>query len=45
MKLGQLDTFALLVGAFCHDYKHPGQNNLYHINSKSKYAMHYNGNL
>lgn len=43
MKLGQLDTFAMLIGALCHDFKHTGQNNLYHINTKSKIAMRYNG--
>ncbi|WP_426910591.1 hypothetical protein [Ralstonia pseudosolanacearum] len=28
MKLKQLDIFAMLVAALCHDYKHPGTNNL-----------------
>ena len=42
MKLGQLDVFAMLVGALCHDFKHTGQNNIYHINTKSKIAMRYN---
>ena len=42
MKLGQLDFFSLLIACLCHDYKHPGQNNLYQINAKTKYAMRYN---
>ncbi len=42
MKLGQLDVFSILVACLCHDYKHPGQNNLYQINAKTKYAMRYN---
>ena len=42
MKLTDLDIFALLVGAVCHDYKHPGTNNLFHINTQSKYALRYN---
>ena len=42
MQLGQLDTFAIVVAALCHDYKHTGQNNIFHINSKSKIAMRYN---
>ena len=42
MKLGQLDSFSLLIACLCHDYKHPGQNNLYQINAKTKYAMRYN---
>lgn len=43
MKLTELDVFSMLVGALCHDFKHTGQNNLYHINTKSKIAMRYNG--
>ena len=42
MKLKQLDIFAMLVAALCHDYKHPGTNNLFHINTQSKYALRYN---
>ena len=42
MKLGQLDFFSLLIACLCHDYKHPGQNNVYQINAKTKYAMRYN---
>ena len=42
MKLTHMDIFALLVAALCHDYKHPGTNNLYQINTRSKYAMRYN---
>ena len=45
MKLTELDVFSILVGALCHDFKHTGQNNLYHINTKSKIAMRYNGKL
>ena len=43
MKLGDLDKFAMLIGAICHDLKHTGQNNTYHINTRSKIAMRYNG--
>ena len=42
MKLGDLDKFAMLVGAICHDLKHTGQNNTFHINTRSKIAMRYN---
>ena len=42
VKLKQLDIFAMLVAALCHDYKHPGTNNLFHINTQSKYALRYN---
>lgn len=42
MRLTQLDMFSMLVGALCHDYKHTGQNNMYHINAKTKLAMRYN---
>lgn len=43
MQMGQLDTFAALIAALCHDYKHTGQNNLFHINSRSKISQRYNG--
>ena len=42
MKLKELDLFAMLVGALCHDYKHPGTNNIFQINTHSKYALRYN---
>jgi hypothetical protein len=42
MKLEDLDKFAILVAAICHDLKHTGQNNMFHINSKSKIAIRYN---
>ena len=42
MKLGDLDNFAMLVGAICHDLKYTGQNNTFHINTRSKIAMRYN---
>jgi hypothetical protein len=42
MKLSELDIFAILIAALCHDYKHPGTNNAYNINARTKYAMRYN---
>ena len=42
MKLSELDIFSILVAALCHDYKHPGTNNAYNINARTKYAMRYN---
>jgi len=42
MRLSELDIFAILVAALCHDYKHPGTNNAYNINARTKYAMRYN---
>ena len=42
MKLKELDLFAMLVAALCHDYKHPGTNNIFQINTHSKYALRYN---
>lgn len=42
MKLGDLDKFSILIGAICHDLKHTGQNNIFHINTRSKIAMKYN---
>jgi hypothetical protein len=42
MKLSGIDVFAMLVGAVCHDLHHTGQNNTYHINARTKYAIRYN---
>ena len=42
MKLSPIDVFAMLVGAICHDLHHTGQNNTYHINARTKYAIRYN---
>ena len=42
MKLTDLDKFSMLIGALCHDLKHTGQNNMFHINTKSKIAIRYN---
>ena len=41
-QLPALVQFALLVAAICHDSDHPGHNNTFEINSKSKLAMEYN---
>jgi len=42
MKLSELEFFSILIAALCHDYKHPGTNNAYNINARTKYAMRYN---
>ena len=42
MKLSPIDVFAMLIGAVCHDLHHTGQNNTYHINARTKYAIRYN---
>lgn len=34
---------AILLAAICHDFKHNGFTNTYHINSKSDIALTYNG--
>ena len=42
MKLSDLDIFSLLIAALCHDYKHPGTNNDFSKNARTKYALRYN---
>lgn len=42
MRLECLDTFAMMIGAYCHDLKHTGQNNTYHINARTKISLRYN---
>ncbi len=41
MKLSAI-VFAMLIGALCRDLHHTVQNNAYHINASSKYAIRYN---
>jgi len=40
--LTRIETLALLVGSICHDIEHPGLNNTYQINIRSKLALQYN---
>ena len=42
MKLDDLSKFAIVIGALGHDLKHPGQNNMFHITTRSKIAIRYN---
>ncbi|EKX46145.1 hypothetical protein GUITHDRAFT_70918, partial [Guillardia theta CCMP2712] len=41
-KLSDIQTFALIVSALCHDLEHPGVNNLFLIKSRSSLATLYN---
>lgn len=43
LQLKEIDIFAILLSAICHDFKHPGQNNLFLINDRSPLAITYNG--
>jgi hypothetical protein len=45
LNLSDLDIYAVLLAAICHDFKHPGQNNIYQINAKTELALTYNGNI
>ena len=42
IKLDDLSKFAIIIGALGHDLKHPGQNNMFHITTRSKIAIRYN---
>ena len=42
MKLDDLSKFAIIIGALGHDLKHPGQNNMFHITTRTKVAIRYN---
>lgn len=43
LKLYNLDVAAFLISAIIHDFRHPGLNNNFQINSKSEIAQIYNG--
>lgn len=40
--LTELDIFALLVSALCHDLSHPGTNNAFQVNNLTSLALLYN---
>ena len=42
MKLDDLSKFAIIIAGLSHDLKHPGQNNMFHITTRSKIAIRYN---
>ena len=41
--LTELDYISILIGAICHDYKHPGIGNSYLINTTHNIALSFNG--
>lgn len=43
MGLNELDCAALLIASIIHDFKHPGINNGFLINSCDMLALTYNG--
>lgn len=43
--LNNLDILSAFYSALIHDFKHPGFNNGFMINSKSEIAFTFNGNL
>ena len=45
LDLSTLDIISTMFAALIHDFKHPGFNNAFLINSKSKFAIQYNGNI
>ena len=38
-----LEIFSLLIAGACHDFKHPGVNNVYLTETKDPIAILYNG--
>lgn len=40
--LTPLELAAMFSAAACHDYDHPGRNNLFHINTRDELAIRYN---
>lgn len=42
MVLDDVSMFAILIGSLCHDLRHTGQNNLFHVNTKSEIALRFN---
>lgn len=42
MNLTDIDVIATLTAAMCHDFRHNGYNNFFHINNKTHIAITYN---
>lgn len=42
IELKEIDIFCLFTAAAIHDYKHPGTNNLFHINLSTDVAVNFN---
>lgn len=42
IELKEIDLFCLFTSASIHDYKHPGTNNLFHINLSTDVAVNFN---
>lgn len=40
-----IEVFSLIVAAACHDYKHPGVNNVYLTEMRDPIAIQYNGKM
>jgi hypothetical protein len=43
LELNELDILATMFAALMHDFRHPGFNNSYLVNSKSDIAFQFNG--
>lgn len=41
-KMDNIDICSMILAAACHDYEHPGYNNMYMINTKDTLALRYN---
>lgn len=42
-ELGNLDILSVIYASVIHDFKHPGYNNGFMVNSRSDIAFQYNG--
>jgi hypothetical protein len=42
LQLEQIDILSFIVSAICHDYKHTGQTNAFHVNMQTDLALQYN---
>lgn len=41
-EMGNVDITSMILGAACHDYEHPGYNNIFLINTSDNLALRYN---
>lgn len=41
--MSNLDVFSTLIAALCHDFRHNGFNNFFHMNALTDIAIEFNG--
>jgi len=44
-KIDNVELMSIIIAGACHDYEHPGFNNVFLVESKHEIALRYNGKI